>query len=521
MSNSSAIGKAFWTVDPEVVRCPPASLSSTQSSILCTKEARVQNEINVVFYETLLILHHLLVYLRTSAKMQRAARDRENYIAANNRQTHRKHESGNVPAEKQTDALADKLLEKHRFLMDSIVDVRLVRMAETSVAIVKFVLSHFATRTTASQLQVAQDSQLSHSSENFYDSRKKRLGALGSFLDEYQAVTESRAETRSLLFGTERTIEMPVSYGTSESTNAAMERLLNPGTTNRIGTAMSNGSMRLEYLDPSEPPSSIRDNDIFTDPSKLESSVKSCGEHIGTKNRKVSSDYPANYDGNNSQAYQFSLPASLKRSIGQTSPVHSVQSDVGANPFKSDDENDPVGPLLHSDQIPTAAKSPRAVRKAFQASDGTRRTANECDACIGCNDVCTNERCFFCAEKEYQLKVAFAGSSVVTGPTSRQAAWQHRAPSSVESSFNVEREYSSCEMKRHQSQRSCWIRVDDSVLDVTDLLGVHPGGAQVLLEAAKHGGDCGPILKTHPPPAQEMLMQYHLGQYFECNQSGV
>ncbi|KAG7392642.1 hypothetical protein PHYPSEUDO_015030 [Phytophthora pseudosyringae] len=529
MASSSVIGTAFWTIDPEAARSPPSSLSSTQSSILCTKEARVQNEINVVFYETLLTLHHLLAYLRSAAKVQRAARDRQNYIAASNQPMHQKHDFGDVQAEKQTDALAGKLLEKYRFLMDSILDVRLVRMAETSVALMEFVLSHFATKTTASQLQLRpSDNQLSHSSGgDFYDTRKKRLGALGSFLDDYQAVTESRAETPSLLFGTERTIEMPVhalSYGTSEYTNAAMERLLNPGTTNRIGTVVSNGSMRLEYLDPSEPPSSIRDDDTFVNALGRETNEKLLGEDIYKKPSekkdawdvpsKQSSKYDSIAPDNNNQAYQPSPPASVKRLIGQTSPVSSTRTSVSANLLKSDDEDDTVGPLQHSDHV---ARSPRDIRKAFQASVGARRTANECDACIGCNDVCTNKRCFFCAEKEYQLQVAFAGSSVATGPTERQTAWQHRAPSSVESSFNVEREYSSCEMKRHQNQRSCWIRVDDSVLDVTDLLGVHPGGAQVLLEAAQHGGDCGPILKTHPPAAQELLTQYHLGRYYECS----
>ncbi|KAE9051496.1 hypothetical protein PR001_g1399 [Phytophthora rubi] len=533
MANSSTIGEAFWLADPGVVQTPPSSLSSSQSSILCTKEARVQSEINVVFYETLLTLHHLLVYLKSSAKMQRASRDRQNYIAAGNRQI--QHGSySDVPAETHTDALAGKLLEKYRFLMDSIVDVRLVRMAETSVALVQFVLNHFATKTTASQLQLGpSDNQLSHSSDGeFHDSRKRRLGALGSFLDDYRAVTESRAETQSLLFGTERTIEMPLntfSYATTECTNAAMERLLNPGTTNRIGTVLSNGSMRLEYLDPSEPPSSIRDDDPYVKPLEPEIKKKPSQKEIHlappkrfvykkpSEERHKHNAYDSLAPGNSNQVYQPSLPSSVKRLVGQTSPIRSIRSDVGANLFKSDDEDDTIGPLLHSDHVSTAARSPRAIRKAFQASVGARRTANECDACIGCNDVCTNERCFFCAEKEYQLKVAFAGSSVATGPTVRQAAWQHRAPSSVESSFNVEREYSSCEMKRHQSQRSCWIRVDDSVYDVTDLLGVHPGGAQVLLEAAQHGGDCGPILKTHPPAAREMLTQYRLGRYYECN----
>uniref|UniRef100_H3HE64 DnaJ homologue subfamily C GRV2/DNAJC13 N-terminal domain-containing protein n=1 Tax=Phytophthora ramorum TaxID=164328 RepID=H3HE64_PHYRM len=97
-----------------------------------------------------------------------------------------------VPAEKQTEALADKLLEKYRFLMDSIVDVRLVRMAETSVALVKFVLNHFATKTSASQLRLSpSDNQLSHTCDgDFYDTRKRWLGELGSFLDDYRAVAE-------------------------------------------------------------------------------------------------------------------------------------------------------------------------------------------------------------------------------------------------------------------------------------------------------------------------------------------
>ncbi|KAG6618980.1 Cytochrome b5 isoform B [Phytophthora cinnamomi] len=176
MANSSTVGEAFWMADPDVVQTPPSSLSSSQSSILCTKEARVQNEINVVFYETLLTLHHLLVFLKSTAKMQRASRDRQNYIAGANRQIQHGNYS-DVPAEKNTDALAVKLLEKYRFLMDSIVDVRLVRMAETSVALVQFVLNHFATKTTASQLQLGPtDNQLSHSSDReFYDSRNKRL----------------------------------------------------------------------------------------------------------------------------------------------------------------------------------------------------------------------------------------------------------------------------------------------------------------------------------------------------------
>ncbi|ETK78494.1 hypothetical protein L915_15503 [Phytophthora nicotianae] len=505
MATSSSVGTAFWKVDPEVARDPPTSLSSNQSSVLFAKEARVQNEINVVFYETLLTLHHLSLCLRSAAKEQRAARNRQNYIAAINQQMHEEH---NVPAEKQTDVLAGKLLEKYRFLIDSVIDVRLVRMVETSVALVKFVLSHFATKATANQLQrTPSDNQLSHTSDGDLN---KWLDALGSFLDDYQMIAEGRMETPSLLFGSERTIEMPVepfSNGTSESTNAAMNRLLNPGTTNRLGTIMSKGSMRLEYLDPSEPPTSIRGDDFIVS-LELESSTKNGGRNPSKQQTKHDT-YDSLASGNNSQMHQLSQP--------ETSPIRSICSAVEANPFKDDNEDDTAGLLRDSDHVSTAARSPRATRKPFQASVGARRTANECDACIGCNDVCANERCFFCAEKEYQLIVAFAKSSKSTRPTMRQTAWHHRAPSSADSSSNIEREFSSCEMKRHQSQHSCWIRVDDSVFDVTELLSVHPGGAQVLQEASQHGGDCNSILKTHPPTAREMMMQYRLGRYYECS----
>ncbi|EEY66330.1 uncharacterized protein PITG_03890 [Phytophthora infestans T30-4] len=503
MATSSSVGRAFWTVDPEVERGPPSSLSSNQSSVLFAMEARVQNQINVIFYETLLTLQHLLVCLRSAAKEQRVARDRQNYLAVGNRQKLQTHD---VPAEKQTDALAGQLLEKHRFLMDSIVDVRLVRMAETSVALMKFVLSHFATKITADQLQRAQNSnQLSHSSGE--EMRKKRLGDLGSFLDYYHAVIEGRMDTPSLLFGTERTIEMPVgpfSNGTSESTNAAMERLLNPGATNRLGTVMSKGSMRLEHLNPSEPPTSIRD-ESFLIPLKPESAIESLEKKLykNPPEHDVSDSFASS---SSNQVYQSSEP--------ETSPITSIRSAVV---LKDDNEEDSVDLLLSSDHVPTAAQSPRATRKPLQVSVGARRTANECDACIGCNDVCTNERCFFCAEKEYQLKVTFAGSAVSTGQTLRQTAWKHREPSSIDSSSSIERELSSCEMKRHQSEHSCWIRANDSVFDVTELLSVHPGGARVLLEAAQHGEDCSAIMKQHPPAALEMMMQYRLGRYYECS----
>ncbi|CAI5745623.1 unnamed protein product [Peronospora destructor] len=500
MKNSSAFGATLWMADLDVGSSASSSVSSAPSSTLCSKEARVQNKINVVFYEALLTLHHLLIHMQSAAKLQRKARDRQKYVAAGNRQKHPSHDSDDLPAEKQMDALAGKLLEKYRFLMDSILDIRLVRMAETSIALVKLVLSRFATKPPDSPLQLSSsDNQLPNSrAEDFHDSRKKWLSALGLFLDDYLANTESRTETYSLQFGYERTIEMP-----------KHKTLHNPETTNCLGAIKSNGSMRLEYLDPSEPSSSTRGKGMHTKPPKLEPR-KIVPE---LKQSRKSLKQPKKNETYGPLAPSDSQPHHY---INDTSPTQSISNNVGANIFGIDDDDDTVGPLLRSDHGPTAAQT---ARQPSQASIQSRQPAGACDACIGCNDVCTNERCFFCAEKEYQLKAAFGDSSEAAGPTVRQAAWQHCAPKSTDSSFNIDREYSSCEMKRHRSMRSCWIEVGDSIYDVTDLLGVHPGGAQVLLEAAQHGGDCGPILNTHTPVARKMLVQHRLGRYYECNNS--
>uniref|UniRef100_M4BH56 Cytochrome b5 heme-binding domain-containing protein n=1 Tax=Hyaloperonospora arabidopsidis (strain Emoy2) TaxID=559515 RepID=M4BH56_HYAAE len=547
IANSSTIGAAFWTADSNTGSSTPSSYSSAHSSTLCTKEAQVQNEINVVFYETLLTLHHLVVHMRSAAKKQRAVCDRQNH---NQAPTRRKRDLNDVPLTTPSDVLAQKLLEKYQFLMDSIVDVRLGRVAETSVALVKFVLNHFSAKTSAVLLKLpSSDSQLSYLSEKSLDSPKKWLATLRSFLDDYEKVSKSRVEPRSLSFGTQRTIEMPVgvaSFGVNECMKASMEKLLNPGTTNGLAAVNSNGSMRLEYLDPNDPSNSPLKERTRAKPSKPRPHQKP----IAVQQSKKLLKQPNNIKTGDPFAPRYGQPqrqvvTSPTKSIcrgprakvvivkkhagmvrprlqahaapGMVSPILPIHAAPGMVGPRLPIHAAPgiVGPSLRTHAPPVV----RAKRQVVQPPLGSRRTTNKCNACTRCNDVCIDERCFFCADKKYQLKVTYGGPSGAIRSTAQKAARQHRAPSPTDSSSKVEREYSCCETKRHQSTRSCWIRIDDSVYDVTDLLEVHPGGAQVLLEAAQHGGDCGPILKTHPPVAQKMMVQYRLGRYYECSMS--
>lgn len=533
MTKSSAIGASFWADNPEVECSPPSSLSSTQPSTLFMKKTGVQNKINVLFYDVLLTLHQLLVYLQSAAKEQRMARGRLNHIAASNWQEPRKNDSDDVPADKQTDMLARKLLEKHEYLMDSIVDIRLVRTAETSVALVKFVLKHFANKTIRDFYAAPSTCRPSHSRDgDLYDTQKRRLGALKVFLYDYHNVIENKTDSQSVLFCSERTIEMPIhafSNDTSQYTNEAMEKLLNPGSTgDGFGTVISNGSMRLEYLNSSEPSTSVGDDKKAVEPGACAKAFqKNHGVELVERLYKASCKIKdagrtqpkqqAKYDRNDNfgphntnQVMKPSLRAPMKRLIDPISPTQIDCRAVEANLFKIDDIDDAVDPVIDNSNDFTAACLSQTNRKRIQSSNRNRQT---CDACIGCNDVCAMKACFFCAEKEYNLSVAFTPSAK---PATRQVTWQQRTPSSVKSSFSIEREFSSCEMKRHRSQRSCWIRVNDSVFDVTSLLEIHPGEAYILLEAAKHGGDCGLVLRDYLPDALKTLMQYRLGRYYQC-----
>ncbi|CAI5741854.1 unnamed protein product [Hyaloperonospora brassicae] len=516
-ANSSVIGASFWASDSNAGSSTSSSYSSAQSSILCAKEAQVQNEINVVFYETLLTLHHLVVHMRSAAKKQRAARGRHNHDQAH---THQKRDLGDAPVKVQTDALARKLLGKYQFLMESILDVRLGRVADTSVALVKFVLNHFSARKPHLP---SRDSQVSRPSvENSHKSRKKCIAALSSFLDDYEKISKSRVEPQSLKFGTERTIEMPMDVASDrarEHTSASMEKLLNPGTTNGLEAVNSNGSMRLEYLDPIEPSNSPLQEQTHRQPSRPRqkpSEVEQSKKLLRRPNKIETGD-------------RLTPKYSQPQHHVITSPTKSIGCGVRAKVIIVRKHAQMVGPRLHAHaphpgmvgpKLPARAPpAVRAKRPIDQPPLGSRRTTNKCNACTRCNDVCADERCLFCADKKYQLKVTYGRRSEATWPTAQQSSWQQYAPTSIDSSSKVERKYSSCETKRHQNVRSCWIRVGDSVYDVTDLLGVHPGGAQVLLESAQHGGDCGPILKTHPPVAQKMLVQYRLGRHYECSMS--
>ncbi|CEF68838.1 Cytochrome b5 [Strongyloides ratti] len=71
------------------------------------------------------------------------------------------------------------------------------------------------------------------------------------------------------------------------------------------------------------------------------------------------------------------------------------------------------------------------------------------------------------------------------------------------------------EVKEHTTASSCWIIINNQVLDVTKFLDEHPGGCEVLLEHA--GNDATEAFEDvgHSTDARQMLPEYILGDVVE------
>ncbi len=70
---------------------------------------------------------------------------------------------------------------------------------------------------------------------------------------------------------------------------------------------------------------------------------------------------------------------------------------------------------------------------------------------------------------------------------------------------HVPKEYTLEDIQKHNNPYDCWIKIDDSVFDVTPYLSFHPGGSEVILGTA--GKDATTAFKeAHPWVAYEAIL---------------
>ncbi|CAJ1010256.1 putative Cytochrome b5-like Heme/Steroid binding domain containing protein [Leishmania naiffi] len=73
------------------------------------------------------------------------------------------------------------------------------------------------------------------------------------------------------------------------------------------------------------------------------------------------------------------------------------------------------------------------------------------------------------------------------------------------------------EVASHNTSASLWIIVDNSVLDITSLIGRHPGGNDALLKRGGGVKDCARDLMFHGRAARRSAQRYKIGELPPCD----
>ncbi|GAB9473384.1 hypothetical protein Gpo141_00010535 [Globisporangium polare] len=596
----STRSSGYWLLGSDGVM-EHMSPHSSMDSTLQSKEARLEKEMNAVFYEALFTTHYITIYLHEKGREQAGAKDGAKTGEAaqalrefnNNRGTGPLPRRRTMPAAftatsatmaditsgipaKQKHFLAEKLMEKHEFLMDSVVDTRLVRTCLSCVALIRFLTLELGEKSDAtlakaslgtdkpfkkneavvpsppddfSSRRAVIDQSFSTASggaggappqqqhrerpgatmrrgatvANFQDIHhprdnqsalpnfgleevlEKRLKRLSEFLATYTAKIRTQND-RSHLFQGQRTIIVPLT-GFSQSTDefAVSEK------------TQSSDYMKLEHLEMVEVEEEDDGNDGEEDDDDDDDDEDDDNEDVREMNefnlsfRNYSTDAPRSSNVFSEEQKDYGCH---ERERVPSSSTNLFRSSTFF--FEQPGSSSPSD--YHKDRNNERRTSVVDRQRRTKSNPAIRVDAHHCDACIGCNDVCDNVMCFFCSEKKYQLRTTFPDSPFTrTGsPATQQRRSAHPSEAECDNYVHMERKYSSCELKRHRSLRSCWVVVSGAVYDITDLLSVHPGGLQVLLQAAQQGADCASIMEEHPASARRVLSNYRLGEYYEC-----
>ena len=111
-----------------------------------------------------------------------------------------------------------------------------------------------------------------------------------------------------------------------------------------------------------------------------------------------------------------------------------------------------------------------------------------CDACPLCADTCLLPDCASCAEKRERL-----------------AATLGDRPRAI----------TMCELRRHRTRSSAWLRTGARVYDVTSFLPEHPAGERAILRHAG-GEDVTRDFMFHTKATRRAWAKYHIGRLVPC-----
>jgi len=124
-----------------------------------------------------------------------------------------------------------------------------------------------------------------------------------------------------------------------------------------------------------------------------------------------------------------------------------------------------------------------------------------CDACPYCCDVCNEIKCKRCG---YKRTLKF-GKTICPGIRRCVSSWL----------FGASRQFTHCQIRRHNSATDCWIIAHGSVYDATSYLPHHPGSFEAVLKNA--GRDCSRDYDFHSSNARNVIWSsLRIGEVIRC-----
>lgn len=118
--------------------------------------------------------------------------------------------------------------------------------------------------------------------------------------------------------------------------------------------------------------------------------------------------------------------------------------------------------------------------------------SSPCEACPYCADTCGDDGCKLCVLKRVEIKT----------PTC--------PPQSAEPVYTL------CQVRRHCTEKSCWIVAGNDIYDVTTYMNRHPGGKECILRKAGGSRDCADDFQFHSKAGRKAWNRYKVGTLVPC-----
>mmetsp|Transcript_23936 Transcript_23936/g.66902 ORF Transcript_23936/g.66902 Transcript_23936/m.66902 type:complete len:192 (-) Transcript_23936:250-825(-) len=146
-----------------------------------------------------------------------------------------------------------------------------------------------------------------------------------------------------------------------------------------------------------------------------------------------------------------------------------------------------------------------------------------CGACCYCRDVCDDPSCADCDRSTPTNNNDNNNDNTITRSSSNSSS----APASpgvriapICGHEKHQAEYTMCEIRRHNTEDSCWLVAGDTIYDATTYISQHPGGSNSIIRKSGGACDCTTDLHFHSKSGRKLWNKYIVGKVKRCPSQG-